>query len=94
MRSSSPTWRRFSLAAFCALAVLAPAQAAPRHAAPSGAGRPVLTPEQARALLSLSGANVGTVRNLQGIGRVRIDGISVGAEGRWLVIRVLPSIVQ
>lgn len=42
----------------------------------------------------MSGANVGTVRNLEGVGRVRIDGISVGADGRWLIIRVLPSILK
>jgi hypothetical protein len=86
--------RRFRLAALYAFAALSVAHASPRHAAPDGAARPALTPAQARALLSLSGANVGTVRNLDGIGRVRIDGISVGAEGRWLVIRVLPSIVK
>jgi hypothetical protein len=91
MRSSSPILRRFNPTALYVLAALTVAQA---QAAPHGAGRPALTPEQARALLSLSGANVGTVRNLDGIGRVRIDGISVGAEGRWLVIRVLPSIVK
>jgi hypothetical protein len=95
MRSSSPTLRRFSRVVLYALAALtAAAFASPLHAAPRGAERPALTPDQARALLSLSGANVGSVRNLDGIGRVRIDGISVGADGRWLVIRVLPSVVK
>jgi hypothetical protein len=94
MNSSSLIWLRFSFAALGALAVLTAVSASPLHSESRGAERPALTPEQARALLSLSGANVGTVRNIDGVGRVRIDGISVGAEGRWLVIRVLPSVVK
>lgn len=65
----------------------------PRHAA-AGDRAPALSAEQARALLSMSGANVGTVRMLAGVGRVRIDGLTVSAEGRWIVIRVLPSILD
>ncbi len=74
--------------ALAALAIVAPAAAAPRHEAPA------ITPDQAKQLLSMSGANVGTVRLLEGIGRVRIDGIKVGADGPWLVIRVLTTLLK
>jgi hypothetical protein len=73
------------LLTFIMFAVAEPATAAPRHEAPA------ITAEQAQLLLSMSGANVGTVRALNGVGRVRIDGINVRAEGRWIVIRVLPT---
>jgi hypothetical protein len=55
---------------------------------------PVITAGEARALLALSGANVGTTRLLQGVGLVRIDAIDVHSEGRWLVIRLLPTLVK
>jgi hypothetical protein len=82
--------------AFLALGLLTAAGAIAAGPQQSAAGdrAPVLTADQARALLSMSGANVGTIRRLDGVGRVRIDGLTVSAEGRWIVIRVLPSILE
>jgi hypothetical protein len=55
---------------------------------------PVLSAAEAKALLSMSGANPGTTKLLQGKGLVRIDAINVHTEGRWVVIRILPSLVE
>jgi len=55
---------------------------------------PVLSAEEAKYLLSMSGANPGTTKLLQGKGLVRIDAINVHTEGAWVVIRILPSLVK
>jgi len=63
-------------------------------AAAAGPREPALSADQARMLLALSGANPGTTRLLSGVGLVRIDAVKVEAQGRWLVIRVLTTLVR
>jgi hypothetical protein len=77
-----------------AAAAANPAAAKPRliHLPkPHNAAGPALSPAQAGALLGANGLMVGTIRLLPNFGRVRVDGLHVETEGRWLVIKVLAT---
>lgn len=68
--------------------------AAVLFSAASASPRPSISPDDVRQLLSMSGVNVGTTRRLGDGHLYRVDGIQVTQDGRWIVIRVLPTLVQ
>lgn len=58
---------------------------------PAGAAQaPALSPDAFMRALSSIGFKIGAVRTIEQV-TVRVDGLRVESDGKWLVIRVLPT---